>query len=153
MFVVVGSIMSKPIALRARSGERVTRPAVVQSRTVRLPIIVAACCVVGLAFTPRALADETLIKKKSGHYTSLRGKAVALVIPDQVLLEPAAAPDCAFRGTMSNPAEQIRAKLEYEAQCYRQAEAIVRERLGQLQDAAEKMIRAIRHRNLVISSR
>ena len=145
--------MSKPVA-----GEGVTRPAVVQkSRAVRLTLIVAACCMVGLACAPRAIADETLIKKKFTHHAAVRGKAVAPVItePDPAMLEPAAAPDCAFGGTMSNPAtvEQTRAKLDYEAQCYRQAEAIVRERLGQMHDAAKKMIRAIRQRNLVISSR
>jgi hypothetical protein len=150
--------MSKPVALRAPSGEGVTRPAVVQrSRAVRLAPIVAACCMVGLACAPRAMADETLIKKKSTSHAAVRGKAVVTAIPepDLALLEPVAAPDCAFRGTMSNPAtvEQTLAQLDYEAQCYRQAEAIVRSRLGQLQDAAEKMIRAIRQRNLVISSR
>jgi len=103
--------MSKPVA-----GEGVTRPAVVQkSRAVRLTLIVAACCMVGLACAPRAIADETLIKKKFTHHAAVRGKAVAPVItkPDPAMLEPAAAPDCAFGGTMSNPAtvEQTRAKL------------------------------------------
>jgi hypothetical protein len=76
-------------------------------------------------------------------------------IPEPALLDPASAPDCSYRGSTGNPAttQEMRAKLDYEAQCYRQAEAIVRGRLGQLQDAAEKMIRAIRQRNLVISSR
>ena len=102
--------MSKPVA-----GEGVTRPAVVQkSRAVRLTLIVAACCMVGLACAPRAIADETLIKKKFTHHAAVRGKAVAPVTePDPAMLEPAAAPDCAFGGTMSNPAtvEQTRAKL------------------------------------------
>jgi hypothetical protein len=70
------------------------------------------------------------------------------VIPelDPTLLEPAAAPDCAFRGTMSSPptVEETRMKLDYEAQCYRQSEEIVRTRLHRLQDAVEKMIRAAR---------
>jgi hypothetical protein len=112
---------------------------------------------VGLVCAPRAIADETLIKKESTHHAAVRGKRVTPAIPepDPALLEPIAPPDCAFRGTISNPAtvEQIHVQLDYEAQCYRQAEAIVRARLGQLQDAAEKMIRAIRQRNLVISIR
>jgi hypothetical protein len=70
------------------------------------------------------------------------------VIPelDPTLLEPASAPDCAFRGTMSNPltVEETRMKLDYEAQCYRQSEEIVRARLHRLQDAVETMIGATR---------
>lgn len=46
-------------------------------------------------------------------------------------------PDCAFKGPMSNPAtaEQIRAKLQYELQCYRQAESEVRARIRRLQSS------------------
>ena len=67
---------------------------------------------------------------------------------DPTLLEPASAPDCAFRDTMSNPptVEQTRMKLDYEAQCYRQSEEIVRARLQRLQDAVETMIRTARQR-------
>jgi hypothetical protein len=61
------------------------------------------------------------------------------------LLERQAAPDCAFRGPLSNPAtpDETRMKLDYEAQCYRQAEFIVRERLLQLQDSVDETIRAV----------
>ena len=37
--------------------------------------------------------------------------------------------------------DESRMKLDYEAQCYRQWEEIVRARLQRLQDAVEKMIR------------
>jgi hypothetical protein len=63
--------------------------------------------------------------------------------------------DCVFAGAMSSPpsVEETRMKLDYEAQCYRQEGMILRARLQRLQDAAEKMIRAVRQRNLMMSSR
>jgi hypothetical protein len=66
-------------------------------------------------------------------------------IPEPALLDPASAPDCAYRGSIGNPAttQEMRAKLDYEAQCYRQAEAIVRARLLRLQDSVDKTIKAI----------
>jgi len=52
-------------------------------------------------------------------------------LPDRSLLNPLPEPDCTFRGPLSNPvtAEEMRMKLDYEQQCYRHAEAIVRTRL------------------------
>jgi hypothetical protein len=60
--------------------------------------------------------------------------------PDQSLLEPQPPPDCAFKGPLSNPptAEETRMKLDYEQQCYRQSEMIVRTRLEQLQKSIEE---------------
>jgi len=71
--------------------------------------------------------------------------------PEQALMEPQSAPDCAFRGPVSSPitADELRMKLDYEAQCYRQAEAIVRARLQQLQDT----IKASAQRNSLLSNR
>ena len=56
---------------------------------------------------------------------------------------------------MSSPpsVEETRMKLDYEAQCYRQEVMILRARLQRLQDAAEKMIRAVRQRNLMMVTR
>ena len=49
---------------------------------------------------------------------------------------------------MSNPAtgEETRAKLDYEAQCYRQAEAIIRARLLQLLSSVDKTIKFVKRR-------
>ena len=70
--------------------------------------------------------------------------------PDQSLLEPQPGPDCAFKGPLSNPstAEETRMKLDYEQQCYRQSEIIVRTRLGQLQKSVEEAIKPANRRNL-----
>jgi len=65
-------------------------------------------------------------------------KAPARTAPvSPALLTPQPAPDCAFKGPLGTPptAEEVRMKLDYEAQCYRQAESIVRTRLDDLQDA------------------
>jgi hypothetical protein len=52
-------------------------------------------------------------------------------------LEPQAPPDCAFKGHLSNPitVEETRIKLDYEQQCYRQAESITQTRLEQLKNS------------------
>ena len=74
---------------------------------------------------------------------------------EEALLAPQGAPDCAFRGPVSSPitAEELRMKLDYEAQCYRQAEAIVRARLQQLQEALGKTIKASGQNNSLVSNR
>jgi hypothetical protein len=67
-------------------------------------------------------------------------------LPEPTLLQRQPEPDCAFRGPVSQPitAEETRQKLDYEQQCYRAAERIVRARLEELQDAVQKTIKAAR---------
>jgi len=69
----------------------------------------------------------------------------ATPLPHPALLRRQPEPDCAFRGPVSDPitAEETRQKLDYQQQCYRQAETIVRARLKQLQDS---LIKAERRR-------
>ena len=76
--------------------------------------------------------------------------AVAIPRPDQSLLKPQPAPDCAFNGPLSNPptAEETRVKLDYEQQCYRQSEMIARTRLGELQKSVEEATNPANRRNL-----
>jgi hypothetical protein len=63
------------------------------------------------------------------------------------LLERQSAPDCEFRGAPTgNPGEDTRVRLDYQQQCYRQAEAIVRTRLDTLQDSVSETIRAFKNR-------
>ena len=57
-------------------------------------------------------------------------------IPEQALLAPQPEPDCEFKTTDANANE--RQKLDYERQCYRHAEMIVRSRLQLLQDSIER---------------
>jgi hypothetical protein len=65
----------------------------------------------------------------------------AIPLPDDALLLPPQPPSCAF--TNENGVD-ARAQLDYERQCYRHAEIIVRERLQALQAAIADTIRAVR---------
>jgi hypothetical protein len=102
---------------------------------------------VGSGHVPR-----TVLTKKSFHrHIGAQPKTATRLRPvipelDPTLLEPASAPDCVFRNTMSNPptVDETRMKLDYEAQCYRQSEEIVRARLHRLQDTVETLIKAAR---------
>jgi hypothetical protein len=69
-------------------------------------------------------------------------------LPDRTMLQRQAEPDCIFRGTISIPitGEELRQKLDYEQQCYRQSESNVRVRLHSLQDAVGETIRAVEGR-------
>jgi hypothetical protein len=66
-------------------------------------------------------------------------------LPDRTLLQRQPEPDCTFRGSISSPmtVEELRQKLDYEQQCYRQSESNVRGRLHSLQDAVGETIRAV----------
>jgi hypothetical protein len=69
-------------------------------------------------------------------------------LPDRTLLQRQPEPDCTFRGPISSPmaVEELRQKLDYEQQCYRQSESNVRGRLHSLQDAVGETIRAVEER-------
>jgi hypothetical protein len=107
--------------------------------------------------------------------TSQRSAAARLKVPlpDRALLEPQAAPDCEEQSIQQradkerqrvarrSDSEQVnrsdeatadpnaeltlRIKLEYERECYRQAEARVRDRLKQLQSSTTQTIYAIKN--------
>jgi hypothetical protein len=120
-------------------------------------VLALLCALAGCAPEP-AVSRAGFRAKTTGQHAIVRAMAIASPAPvilelDRALLEPVSAVDCVFTGAMSNspsPAE-IRMKLDYEAQCYRQDGMIVRARLQRLQDAVEKMIKAARQRNLMIS--
>jgi hypothetical protein len=78
-----------------------------------------------------------------------------VVLPDPSLLALEPAFDCAFRGPVSSPitVEETRMKLDYEAQCYRQSESIVRARLEALQQAVGRMISRTAQRDTAPASR
>jgi hypothetical protein len=72
--------------------------------------------------------------------------------PDAALLAPLPAADCEFnRPDVSavDPNEWARLKLEYERQCYQDAEKAARERLSQLQASSTCEIEPVRHRRVV----
>jgi len=98
--------------------------------------VAAAYCIVTLGgCAPRASGDDAGSSGPAKTRSATVSKA-AIAMPGRALLQRQPEPDCAFKGPLSNPvtAEETRMKLDYEQQCYRQSESIVRTRLHQLQD-------------------
>jgi hypothetical protein len=88
-------------------------------------------------------ASETIVRARLGQLQDYLQK-MTQSLPNPALLQRQPEPDCAFRGSVSNPitAEETRQKLDYEQQCYRASETIVRARLDQLQDSVQKMTKS-----------
>jgi hypothetical protein len=102
--------------------------------------VAGACCLILLGgCAPRTATENVAMARNTGRAIHVRTKP-SLPVVNGSLLRPQLEPDCAFKGPPSNPVtnEEIRMKLDYEQQCYRQAESIVRERLQQLQDAVAR---------------
>lgn len=71
--------------------------------------------------------------------------------PDAALLAPQPAPDCEFNRPNAgavDPNEWARLKLEYELQCYQEAEQAARERLSLLQASSACEIEPVRQRRV-----
>jgi hypothetical protein len=72
--------------------------------------------------------------------------------PDATLLAPQPAPDCEFNRTdirAVDPNEWARLKIEYERQCYQDAEKAARERLSKLQASATCEMEPVRRPKVV----
>ena len=120
---------------------------------VFVALMMGAIALGGCATVPVTQAQaKSKVQKRSTAYAKVRGPAARRVVvrepiplPDRALLKRQPEPDCAFRGPLSSPMtdEEIRQKLDYEQQCYRQAESNVRGRLNSLQDAVVETIEAV----------
>src|SRR6267154_3645491 len=69
--------------------------------------------------------------------------------PDPALLAPQPAPDCEFKRTdvkAVDPNEWARLKIDYERQCYQDAEKTARDRLRLLQASSTCEIDSVQHR-------
>ncbi len=82
-------------------------------------------------------ADATATVKPTG--TS------AIPVPDEALLKRQPPPDCEMRTQPAGvgPTEVKLAVYDYERQCYRQVETVVRGRLDALQDAVDETLKAL----------
>jgi hypothetical protein len=80
---------------------------------------------------------------------SERASQLGISLPEPELLEHQAAPDCEFKSAAQADSEIGRRamKLDYEQQCYRQSEAILRARMERLQDAVGKTIESLKRRD------
>ena len=94
----------------------------------------------------QAITQAKVVRRKPASRMLITRARIPL--PDRTLLQRQPEPDCTFRGMISSPmtVEELRQKLDYEQQCYRQSESNVRVRLHDLQDAVEDTIRAVEER-------
>jgi hypothetical protein len=103
-------------------------------------IVLAGCgCTTG-----RSMMSQTANSKKvaeSKKFTESKSRT-PIPLPAAPLLSPQPEPSCEFETTESNLDE--RQKLDYERQCYRHAEMIVRSRLQLLQGSVDKTISAVK---------
>jgi hypothetical protein len=111
----------------------------------------------------RASIDSLSPKPTSQQHSSERSESVCVIkrvsivgpssedipLPEPELLNRQAAPDCEFKSAAQAADEvALRAmKLDYEQQCYRQSESILRARMERLQDAVRKTIESINRRD------
>ena len=80
---------------------------------------------------PARLPTRVRVHSEERHQAELHVRR-----PDPALLAPQPAPDCEFRRTdlkAVDPDEWARLRVEYERQCYEDAERAARERLSELQ--------------------
>jgi hypothetical protein len=85
-------------------------------------------------------------------YSERRSAELRIHRPDAALLTPQSAPDCEFKGAdveAMDAVELTRLKLEYERQCYQNAEKAVRERLSLLQASSTCEFEPAQHRKSV----
>jgi len=69
----------------------------------------------------------------------------SIALPEPELLVHQAAPDCEFKSSVEADTDALRViKLDYEQQCYRQSESILRARMERLQDAVSKAIQSLK---------
>jgi len=90
------------------------------------------------------MISQTVNSKKvteSKKFTESKSRT-PIPLPAAPLLSPQPEPSCEFETTESNADE--RQKLDYERQCYRHAEMIVRSRLQLLQGSVDKTISAVK---------
>jgi len=106
----------------------------------RIPLLSALSAALAVAAcAPNPAQFETRQEPAQANATlPVEQTETRLCRPDPALLSPQAAPDCAFRRTAlktMDPDQWARLKIEYERQCFRDAERAVRERLRLLQAA------------------
>ena len=142
------------------------RPAMVR-KCLALSALSCALAVAGCASRPAerdvkvepktSLKTDLNTNPKANPKTNLRHAAapsnrrpeLKIYRPDQALLTPQPAPDCEFKGAAElkpvDPDLWGRLKLDYERQCYQQAESKVRERLKLLQASSSCEVEPVRY--------
>jgi hypothetical protein len=135
---------------------RLPGPASLISKLLTLSVVFWALAVSGCARDPvrrefNSVRHEVRAASARAHryteprrYTELR-----IHKPDPTLLAPQPAPDCEFKRTdvkAVDPDEWARLKIDYERQCYQDAEKIARDRLQLLQASSTCEVGSAQHR-------
>lgn len=107
------------------------------------PLLVVCCAVLLAGCAAPAQTVGTPVAASTGIPVKAHQRSVPM--PDSALLKPLPAPDCQFKGDAGSPEAQ-RQKLDYQEQCYRQAEAIARARLQRLQEQVDEAVKAAKGR-------
>lgn len=157
------SVMRKEPALQACSVTPCEPPLRFLHRRGRLAALLCGLAIAGCAPDYEAYSDglpeRPAVRSKRQAAVNPAVKPVApkpVPVPARALLAPPAKPDCEADtadeqrvASLAPPAPDtnadlaLRIKLEYERECYRQAEARMRERLQQLQASTGETIKAV----------
>jgi hypothetical protein len=127
------------------------KPSTAKPSTARHPITAVSRAMVRPA-TRAAVADTQADDTVAALPAATKAARPAPIpLPDKSLLERQGAPDCALQTEPAAPSEaEVKIKmLDHERRCYRQVEAIVRDRLDKLQDAVGATITAVEAREKV----
>lgn len=148
---MVNSVVWRGMAVdRPLARAPLSKPAGVHPRWAPLAgaAVASALCFLAAGCAPPAVANFGASPTPHVRHAWRPPASTPIPLPDRALLERQPTPDCAFRGPVSNPmtAEETRQKLDYEQQCYRQAETNVRGRLDRLQDSVEETVKAVNGR-------
>ena len=140
----------------AKTRLRLPGLAVFAPKLLTISVVFCALAVAGCARNP-AQREFTPVQQevraapvRAHRYTEpRRDSELRIHRPDPALLAAQPAPDCEFKrtdvGTL-DPNEWARLKIDYERQCYQDAEKIARDRLRLLQASSTCEIEPVRHR-------
>jgi hypothetical protein len=135
-------------------------PASLIAKLLTMPVVFCALAIAGCAQNPvhrefnpvqhEARAAPVRASARAHRYTEPRRYSeLRIHRPDPSLLAAQPAPDCEFKRTdvgAVDPNEWARLKIDYERQCYQDAEKIARDRLRLLQSSSMCEIEPVAHR-------
>jgi len=116
--------------------QRLPGPASLIPQLPTFSVIFCALAVVGCARDPVHRGRMAAPVRSHRYAEPRRSPELRIRRPDPTLLAPQPAPDCELKRTdvkAVDPNEWTRLKLDYERQCYQDAEKIARDRLSLLQ--------------------
>jgi hypothetical protein len=135
---------------------RLLRPASLIPKLPAFSVIFCALAVAGCArdpvhreFNPARHEVRAAPVRAHRHAEPRRLAELRIRRPDPTLLAPQPAPDCEFKRAdvkAVDPNEWARLKIDYERQCYQDAEKVARDRLRLLQASSTCEIDSVQHR-------